>query len=79
MVRCLQGLAHWQMACRASKRATLLPDLLDLAAARLFDLQADFRMLQDAMVKAHAMLAALPTAEPPAAEQTSIWCDQLSP
>lgn len=51
--------------------------LLDLAAARLFELQADFRMLQDQIVLAHAQLAALP-AEPSAGDPDSIWGDRLS-
>jgi hypothetical protein len=56
--------------------------LVDLAAQRLFDLQRDFMVLREQMVKCHAMLATLappvelqPCQEQPAA---NIWGDQSS-
>jgi hypothetical protein len=56
--------------------------LLDLTAERLWDLQRDFTVLQDEMVKAYAMLGTLavpvelqPCQDEPAA---GIWGDQPS-
>ena len=54
--------------------------LLQLATQQLHDLQQDFLALQDAMVRAHAMLAALPTGSELSGEEPSavdIWGDRL--
>lgn len=52
--------------------------LLGLLTDRLFDLQRDFEVLRDEMVRCHAMLGALPTGpELPCQEQSAdIWGDQ---
>ena len=49
--------------------------LLQLATQQLHDLQQDFLALQDAMVRAHAILAALPTGSELSA--VDIWGDRL--
>lgn len=55
--------------------------LLDLTAERLWDLQRDFMVLRDEMVKCYALLGALPTGPEPSGEEPSpavIWGDQTS-
>ena len=54
-----------------------LQALLSLAADRLWELQADWEYLRQELVRCHAMLAALPAAEPSAGDPDSIWGDRL--
>ena len=65
---------------RADERLAEFRVLLDLTAERLWDLQRDFAVLRDDMVKAYATLAALaalaalPGEQPP----EDLWGDQTS-
>ena len=55
--------------------------LLDLTMERLVDLQRDFMVLRDEMVRCYALLGALPTGPEPSGEEPSpadIWGDQPS-
>lgn len=66
---------------RAWAQLAELRVLLDLTAERLFDLQRDFAVLQDEMVRCYALLGALPTGQGPSGEEqpaASIWGDQTS-
>jgi hypothetical protein len=59
---------------RANEQLAEFRVLLDLTAERLWDLQRDFAVLRDEMVKAYAALAALPGEQPP----EDLWGDQTS-
>jgi hypothetical protein len=67
---------------RANEQLAEFRVLLDLAAERLWDLQSDFMVLRDEMVKCYAMLATLtaPVELQPYQEQppADIWGDQTS-
>jgi hypothetical protein len=49
------------VSTRANEQLAEFRVLLDLTAERLWELQRDFMVLQDEMVKAYALLGALPT------------------
>jgi hypothetical protein len=67
---------------RANEQLAEFRVLLDLTTERLWDLQRDFMVLRDEMVKAHGMLATLaaPVELQPCQEQlgADIWDDQPS-
>jgi hypothetical protein len=67
---------------RANEQLAEFRVLLDLTAERLWDLQRDFAVLQDEMVKAYAMLGTLAArVELPAGQErpaADIWGDQTS-
>lgn len=65
---------------RAWEQLTEYRVLLDLTMERLVDLQRDFLVLQEQMVKCYAMLPALAPPAEPCQEQpaANIWGDQSS-
>jgi hypothetical protein len=68
------------VSTRANEQLAEFRVLLDLTAERLWDLQRDFAVLRDEMVKAYAMLGALPAPVElqPCQEQPpeDVWGDQ---
>ena len=62
---------------RAREQLAEYSGLLQLLTERLHDLELDFAALQEQMIAAHAMLAALPTREPSAGDDSDIWADHL--
>jgi hypothetical protein len=61
---------------RANEQLAEFRVLVDLPAERLWDLQRDFTVLQDEMVKCYVLLGAL--AAPELQEAVDLWGDQPS-